>query len=1168
MSHLFQLIIIYLISFLPKNEAKFIELESLSSGNYFIVLDSGIFIYNNELKEKKSLRDFERNNKIGTSDIINIRKHIYNENIYIFCRINNYLYIYDEYNNKLTSFIMTYYVDQTLLNYKYYNIIPYNTNDNKLNIIISSIREEVKKEWCWESIRCKYYYYYNDYIDYNIKLNGDKISFNDRNKNKQSFEVSSTLLNEKNICYLMDSSNIVKCIYYDNIYFFPLQYNVLQNNFNKSSYHYYYDELIINKIASAKSNKNNYLICPLFVEEQYIYNNYYNFTTCQLCDKDNDYDKCSYINYLFEEGCSDLKAYYFNETDKYVLICKTYNEFILLIIDHNSKILISRKIFYMNCTNNSPYNDKYSLIYNKYNNTYDLITENNFTENPKCSFYPEETNDDSLIYNNTKNFTHMEAGNKEIKIENSHHFYGDAFSDLTNEIFLSDSDNKIKNTNEENTFINNIINVTDTTYIKEKKEEKEETTIEKEITNKIKEENEEIIVAKETTNKTKEEIINNIEDLMADKEIGKNYEIKGDDFKLIIKPTNSPPLPNTTHVEFDECEQILRKEYNISNTSIITFFQMELFNEDNKALYNQIKYTTYDEQLKELDLSLCKDVNTQIHYAIKDDSNLDLASVSNFKNMGVDILDINDDFFTNLCYAFSDENNDMVLEDRIKHIFQNYSLCEEGCSYNNLDITTRSISCDCKIQGNISTVTNPLVFDSGKESSILDSNIGVSKCYNLVFSMNNKSSNVGFIVFCLLILAYIIIIIIQIKRGIKPVTNFLQTEMIKYGYLDKEDPQFFENKNFKEIKHEISSKIDFKNFKLSLNNENNPVIKENTAKKTYKIKRKKKKKKKSNSKSINLKEMNTLDENNENNEEEIKDKITNNNLAMIKATSKKKNKIKKNDKDDNGVNEENNFGIIKLKINSDIKKYYPKDSNQSLHNYTFDEATKYDRRNIFRVFYIYLLSKQIIFRTFLQKSPLELFPLRLTLFIFMLSCDLALNALFYFNDNISKKYHYASNLFFFTFTNNITIIIYSTLISYFILTLLSKLSNSSNAIRNVFRKEEEKIKSNKNHTTKEETNRAIFYEVENILKKFKIKIIILLVIETTLILFFWYFVTAFCHVYSSTQTSWLFDSFLSILSRLMLELIFGFLFAKLYNVAVASGIETFYKILICIYDFS
>ena len=124
-----------------------------------------------------------------------------------------------------------------------------------------------------------------------------------------------------------------------------------------------------------------------------------------------------------------------------------------------------------------------------------------------------------------------------------------------------------------------------------------------------------------------------------------------------------------------------------------------------------------------------------------------------------------------------------------------------------------------------------------------------------------------------------------------------------------------------------------------------------------------------------------------------------------------------NDSSKEKYSKTDNFGIIKVNINENIKEYMPEDSNQTLHNYTFEEAIKYDRRNIFRIFYIYLLSKQIIFHTFLLKSPLELFSLRITLFIFMLSCDLALNSLFYLNDNISKKYHYAKNLFLFAFSN-------------------------------------------------------------------------------------------------------------------------------------------------------
>ena len=67
---------------------------------------------------------------------------------------------------------------------------------------------------------------------------------------------------------------------------------------------------------------------------------------------------------------------------------------------------------------------------------------------------------------------------------------------------------------------------------------------------------------------------------------------------------------------------------------------------------------------------------------------------------------------------------------------------------------------------------------------------------------------------------------------------------------------------------------------------------------------------------------------------------------------------------------------------------------------------------------------------------------------------------------------------------------------------------------------------------------------------------------------FWYFVTAFCHVFTSTQISWIFDTFLSILSRFFTEIIFAFIYAKLYQVSVGSNFETLYKIIMCCYDFT
>ena len=261
-----------------------------------------------------------------------------------------------------------------------------------------------------------------------------------------------------------------------------------------------------------------------------------------------------------------------------------------------------------------------------------------------------------------------------------------------------------------------------------------------------------------------------------------------------------------------------------------------------------------------------------------------------------------------------------------------------------------------------------------------------------------------------------------------------------------------------------------------------------------------------------------------------------------------------------------NFNLININLNN-IKDYHPKNSYHILNNYTFEEAVEYDMRSVCAIFYIFLLSKDPLCHAFLFKSPLELFPLRFCLLIFIISSDLALNAFFYLDDKISKKYKYAKNLFLFTFSNNLTIILLSTFIGFLFMTLFTNLSNSTNNIIDLFRKEEEKIKKNKKYKVTDKRKKKLYEEINRILKKYKIKVIIFISIEFLLMLFFWYYVTAFCHVYSNTQLSWLLDSFLSILSRVVIILFLCIGFAKLYRMAVESNIHCIYKFVLFFYSF-
>ena len=180
---------------------------------------------------------------------------------------------------------------------------------------------------------------------------------------------------------------------------------------------------------------------------------------------------------------------------------------------------------------------------------------------------------------------------------------------------------------------------------------------------------------------------------------------------------------------------------------------------------------------------------------------------------------------------------------------------------------------------------------------------------------------------------------------------------------------------------------------------------------------------------------------------------------------------------------------------------------------------------------------------------------------------MSLNNIFYFDDKISEKYRYAKNLFLFALSNNITVVLLSTFIGFVLLTLFAKLSNSTNVLREVFKKEEEKMKANKKYYVTDKRKKEIVKEIEKILKYYKIKIFIFMFIEFLLMIFYWYYVTVFCHVYNSTQRSWLVDSFLTMLSRIIIDCLLCLGFAKLYRLAVEANVQVIYKISLFFYSF-
>ena len=449
--------------------------------------------------------------------------------------------------------------------------------------------------------------------------------------------------------------------------------------------------------------------------------------------------------------------------------------------------------------------NSFSVIYNKTINNYNLITDCNFTYCKECPFPSETIIETTLPQIPEKDTTDTPTYNEivtsiiDTMTQNIEHT-----NIITNYLYPSET-------------IIDTTDITDITYKYQKNEiwttvistmtqSVEQTNIISDIiTNKIiVDKNEEII--KSHMDISMDDINDNLKNIIESIEVGKNYEIEGKDFTLKIRPTNSTLFNNETHVEFDECEKKLRESYNISNSTILTLFQFEIENYNTQSYIKQVEYQTYNDEMIILDLSVCKDINIRIVHEIKDGVTINENMISSFENMGVNIFDINDSFFNDLCTPYSDNGNDIILQDRIKDYYQNYSLCNQECIYNSIDFENMTVACDCIVKENLSTIITPLNLESVKESSFSDSNIAVIKCYNLVFSLKNKMENIGFWIFLVLIIINIIFLCIFFTKETKQILVFIFNEMKKYGYLTKDSRFFFEeNKKEENISNPIKN---------------------------------------------------------------------------------------------------------------------------------------------------------------------------------------------------------------------------------------------------------------------------------------------------------------------------------------------------------------------------
>ena len=188
-------------------------------------------------------------------------------------------------------------------------------------------------------------------------------------------------------------------------------------------------------------------------------------------------------------------------------------------------------------------------------------------------------------------------------------------------------------------------------------------------------------------------------------------------------------------------------------------------------------------------------------------------------------------------------------------------------------------------------------------------------------------------------------------------------------------------------------------------------------------------------------------------------------------------------------------------------------------------ALKIEDRNSGDYYFSLLKEKNKIISIFLNKSDYNIQAVKLSLFLFNFNLSLTTNSLF-FNDKTIYEVNQDKGSY--NLETQIFIVIYSAIISIVIGTIIEFFALTQSKILGLRKKKEIK-----------EIEKLIPELINKLKLKFRIFSISIIVIN----LVFWYYITAFCAIYSFIQTHMISDSLISFLMSISYSIILSLISA-------------------------
>ena len=549
-------------------------------------------------------------------------------------------------------------------------------------------------------------------------------------------------------------------------------------------------------------------------------------------------------------------------------------------------------------------------------------------------------------------------------------------------------------------------------------------------------------------------------------------------------------------VDFKTCYDKVKIEYGIEEELVIVIINLKDGNGGSQTYYSFFNpITGYKLNAEEI----CKNetivVNQNLTTKLSEQGTEKMEMQTSLTDQGINIFDLNDPFYTDLCYDFDNPSyRDIPLSKRIETVYPNVSLCDEGCQMDGIDLETMTASCNCKFNDiSESNIIKDNAFLDSAVGEVFDiisaSNILVVTCYKYIFkyfedSIGGMISMAALAGHLISTLFYFIVGKNKIRAYIYNIyDNFISFVNKLKGNIGPPPKRSIRNKNFKEKINDNDKEMKVMKIIKTTQNEKQTHLPERKIK-------------------IEKPHMMNYD---------VKD--TYNEIIKFRENPDQIMRTEKNlleDKYDSINKKIKKHKIYPRKIKDrDFQKFFDEYLTTSLDDLEYDEAKIMDDRSFCEYFKECLKEKQMIAFTFIATDHLKIRVIKIMLFLLNIVLYFVVVGLFYSEEYIGELYEIKEedDGFFDYITRSIDKFIYTTMVSVVISYIIDCFFVDEKKLKGIFRREKDNLVNLRHEIV------GMIRDVQNRYLSFIIVIFVLLLLS-------FYYLLCFNYVYPKTQIEW------------------------------------------------